>query len=296
MNGDYSRPVVLGGTALVLAGGGVAGIAWEIGVLQGIADIDLLLARQILEADVVIGTSAGAAVGAQVTSGAKLADLYDAQLRLETAEMEVDLDIDNISTIIQSAVEGASGAIDARRRIGAVAIGASTGDPAIRRAIIEARLPEKEWPSRKLFVTAIDAESGELAIFSSQSNVKLIDAVAASCAVPGVWPPVTLDGRHFIDGGVRSPTNADVVAGAERVLIIVPVLQEELSTWPSLSDELNSLAPAPVYVLGADQASVSAFGANALSPATRLPSARAGRAVGALHAKEIAEKWLQTRI
>jgi NTE family protein len=257
--------------------------------LQGIADVDPTLAKLVLESDVVVGTSAGAAVGAQITSGVTLAELYEAQLRFETAEIEVSFDAENISTVIQSAVDGASGSVDARRRIGAVAIGATTVDPAVRRAVIDARLPEKEWPNRNLFVTAVDAESGELAVFNSKSNVNLIDAVAASCAVPGVWPPVAIDGRQFIDGGVRSPTNADLVAGAECVLIILPAALAEIS--PNLEDELASLAPATVYLICADQASVRAFGSNALSPLTRDPAARAGRSVGASHAKELARKW-----
>ena len=59
-------------TALVLSGGGVAGIAWELGVLRGIADVDPALAEAVLGADVVIGTSAGASVAAQITSGVPL--------------------------------------------------------------------------------------------------------------------------------------------------------------------------------------------------------------------------------
>ena len=61
------------GTALVLAGGGVAGIAWELGVLRGLADLDPALAERVIAADVIIGTSAGSSVAAQITSGTPLA-------------------------------------------------------------------------------------------------------------------------------------------------------------------------------------------------------------------------------
>ena len=78
------------GNALVLAGGGVAGIAWELGVLCGIADADPALAGRVLAANLVVGTSAGASVAAQITCGVPLDELYAAQLRPETAEIEVD--------------------------------------------------------------------------------------------------------------------------------------------------------------------------------------------------------------
>jgi len=71
----------------VLSGGGVAGIAWELGVLRGIADVDEALAARILAADTVIGTSAGSTVAAQITSGVPLADLYDRQLSATSAEI-----------------------------------------------------------------------------------------------------------------------------------------------------------------------------------------------------------------
>ena len=82
--------------ALVLAGGGVAGIAWELGVLRGLQDADSELAGRVLAADLVIGTSAGSAVAAQITSGVPLADLYDRQLSPESAEIEVQLDMEDL--------------------------------------------------------------------------------------------------------------------------------------------------------------------------------------------------------
>ncbi len=51
----------------------------------------------------------------------------------------------------------------------------------------------------------------------------LLDAVAASCAVPGVHPPITVGGRRLVDGGLRSPTDADLAAGCDRVLVVAPV-------------------------------------------------------------------------
>jgi NTE family protein len=278
-------------TAVVLAGGGVAGIAWELGVLRGIADADPTLARRILAADLMVGTSAGSSVAAQITSGVSLDDLYAAQLRTETAEIEVEVDMEKLFADFGAALAGASGPEDAGRRLGALARATSTVDPGVRLAAVDARLPVKEWPNRRLRLPAVDAETGALTVFSRESGVALVDAVAASCAVPGVWPPVPIAGRRFIDGGVRSLTNADLAAGADRVLIIQPTLEGAPPPWGNLEAEIAALAPAAVYVISADQASVDAFGTNPLSPSTRAPAARAGRAVGAADAAGLAARW-----
>jgi NTE family protein len=279
------------GDALVLAGGGVAGIAWELGVLRGIADADPVLGGRILAADLVVGTSAGSSVAAQITSGLELDELYEAQLRPETAEIEVDVDMAKLFADIGAIMADASGAADAGRRLGSMALAAQSIDPAVRHAAVDARLPVKQWPDRQILLTAVDVETGELATFTRDSEVSLVDAVAASCAVPGVWPPVRIGVRRYIDGGARSMTNADLAAGAGRVLIIQPVLEGARQPWGELDAEIDALAPASTYVIRADQASLDAFGTNPLSPTTRAASARAGRVVGAAHAKRLGRLW-----
>ena len=92
--------------ALVLAGGGVAGIAWELGVLRGIQDVDPDLGSGLAAADVIVGTSAGSAVAAQITSGTALEDLYAAQLAETSSEIEVDFDMDSLIARVTSAAAG----------------------------------------------------------------------------------------------------------------------------------------------------------------------------------------------
>jgi NTE family protein len=282
-------------TALVLAGGGVAGIAWELGVLQGIADVDPALADRVLAADLVVGTSAGSSVAAQITSGVPLEELYAAQLRPETAEIEVDVDLVALFADLGEAVADASDAADARRRVGAVALAAPSVDPVARLAAIAARLPVPGWSDRRVLIPAVDTGSGELVVFTRESGVALLDAVAASCAVPGVWPPVAIGERRYMDGGTRSMTNADLAAGAERVLVVQPALADAPQAFGDLTAELAALGPAAVTVISADQASVDAFGTNALSPRTRSAAARAGRAVGAAEASRVAAVWALDR-
>ena len=133
--------------------------------------------------------------------------------------------------------------------------------------------------------------SGATAIFTKDSHVPLVDAVAASCAVPGIWPPVTINGRRYIDGGIRSATNADLAAGHDRILVVTPALPGQPAPFDQLDGEIEGLKPGVAHVIYADADSVAAFGANPLSPATRPPAAQAGRAIGQEHAAAVAALW-----
>jgi NTE family protein len=276
---------------LVLAGGGVAGIAWELGVLRGMGDVDPDVLSSVRRADTVIGTSAGSAVAAQITSQSSIEDLYSTQLSEHSGELEVDLDLEELMARFVTAVAGATGPDDRRRRIGALALDTQSVSESTRRTAVAARLPEKHWPDTNLMVTAVNATTGEFVVFTRESGIDLVDAVAASCAVPGVWPPVTINGHRFIDGGVRSGTNADLAAGCDRVLVIAPSLAGSPQPWGSLDDEIEQLSPADVKVIYANEASVAAFGTNPLSPSSRGPAARAGRDIGCAEAEAIGSFW-----
>ena len=277
--------------ALVLAGGGVAGIAWELGVLRGIADVDPDLLDRVRGADVVVGTSAGSAVAAQITSEASIDDLYLSQLSENSLEIEVDLDLESLMSRFATAAAGATDPEDMRRRIGAVALETRTVSESTRRAAIAARLPDIGWPDRTILLIAVNAETGEMVTFEKDSGVDLVDAVAASCAVPGVWPPVTIDGSRYIDGGVRSGTNADMAAGCDRVLVITPSRAGSPQPRGNIDDEIKLISPAAVMVIYANDSSVAAFGVNPLSPSTRGPSAREGREIGKMKADAIRSFW-----
>ena len=92
----------------------------------------------------------------------------------------------------------------------------------VRREVIAQRLPSHDWPDRALRITAIDTATGELVVFDRGSGVQLVDAVAASCAVPGAWPPVTIAGRRYMDGGVASSVNLGVARDCDAAVVLVP--------------------------------------------------------------------------
>lgn len=276
--------------ALVLAGGGLAGIAWELGVLQGIADASPEASRLLLDpATTFIGTSAGSAVAAQLATAVGLDEAYRAQLLEESAEIGADVDGERLQALFAAAVQGATSPEDARRRIGALALETATLPEETRRAVIAARVGDADWPEQRLLITAVDTATGALAVFDRTSGVGLVDAISASCAVPGVWPPVSIDGVRYMDGGVRSGSNADLAAGADWVLIVSP--QPGVGT-PGAglipTGELDALADSRVEVVYADEASIRAFGPNSLDPVVRPASARAGREQGARLADRVA--------
>ncbi|MEU8092012.1 patatin-like phospholipase family protein [Micromonospora chalcea] len=275
------------GRALVLGGGGVTGVAWELGLLAGLAGHGLRLD----EAELVVGTSAGSVVGAQVRSGTPVTQLYEAQLRPPREEVPARL---GTGVLLRWAWAGGRGrdAARARARIGAMALSARTPSEQSRRAVIAARLPSSDWPAARLLVTAVNAASGEFVVFDADSGASLVDAVGASCAVPGVWPPVTIGDRRFVDGGVRSPVNADLAAGCERVVVLAPT-RAAVGPMPRLSAQVTALraAGARVAVVSPDRAARTAIGRNVLDPARRAASARAGFAQADTVAAEVAGVW-----
>lgn len=282
----------MGWDALVLAGGGVAGIAWETGVLLGLQERAPEVARHLANGSTrYIGTSAGSTVAAQLASGATTQELFEAQVAGTVGEIMVSLDLPAFSSRMAEAVAGAASPEEARRRIGAIALAAQTPTPAARRAVIQVRLPSHVWPARELQITAIDTATGELRVFDRTSGADLIDAVAASCAVPGIWPPVEVGGVLYMDGGMRSSANADLAAGAKRVLVLVPG-PEASPLGPTVTPaERAALDDSRVQILYAGDESLAAMGTNPLDPRTRRPAAEAGRRLGREMASVVATLW-----
>ncbi|MFB4309309.1 patatin-like phospholipase family protein [Actinomadura sp. GTD37] len=275
------------GRALVLGGGGVAGIAWLTGVLAGITGEG----TDVTGADLLLGTSAGAAVAAQIGSGLALGELFARQAdpALQNPELVPSggVSLTEFGEIWMRLAEKDPDPAAIRRGLGARALATDTVDETKRRAVIEARLPVHEWPARDLRVTAVNALTGDLRVFDRDSGVSLVDAVAASCAIPMIWPPVTIGGIRYVDGGVRSPNNLDLAAGHGRVLLIAPmdgpVPAADVAEVEGRGGRVEVIVP--------DEASLAAFGDDPLDPSTRTPSANAGLAQGGAAAARTSSFW-----
>jgi NTE family protein len=256
------------------------------GLLAGLAEAG----TDLTSADLVVGTSAGSVVGAQILSDITLDSLYASALEEPAGEVAAKIGVGVLLGFVFNSMWPGDERVG-RARLGRAAMRARTVPEAERREIIRLRLPNPSWPDRNLIITAVDAETGEARNFDRDSGVSLADAVAASCAVPLVWPPITIDGRRYIDGGVRSITNADLAGGCERVVVVAPVTVA-LRRSGRIDSQLASLGPhVRSIVVSPDANARNAIGRNVLDPARRVASARAGHVQAAGVAAAVADVW-----
>ena len=235
--------------------------------------------------DRIIGTSAGAAVGAQIAGKTPLSELYFRQVKTEKQVHELVPSINYGRLFLKCipALLSIGNAEAFRIKMGKMAMNTKTICPDDRLTVIKARLPDHNWPSVNLNIIAVNAENGVSACFNNSSDVGLVDAVAASCAVPGVWPPVKIHDKTYIDGGMRSITNADYADGSKSILIIAPIPRSSLSREVEFLNKKGS----DVRVLAPDAQSKKAMGRNPLNPTLRERAARAGYDQGQVEAKQV---------
>ncbi|MGI4800337.1 MAG: patatin-like phospholipase family protein [Janthinobacterium lividum] len=272
----------MSGRALVLGGGGVAGIAWMTGVLLGLEDEGV----HLRDADVLIGTSAGSTVAAQIAGDTGLDDLFQWQIdpARQVAELTPKPHLLELAANALPVLFKLGDTAERTRRIGDLAAKTTTVQEAVRREVIAERLPVHDWPARMLKVVAVDIATGEPRIFDRLSGVDLVDAVAASCAVPGMWPPVSIGNDRYMDGGIRSSDNADLAAGCGRIVVLSPLGTGgmQLPGGKGLEAQVDGLRNigSRVLVIEPNEASRKAIGHNPLSPEARIPAAEAGRVQG----------------
>lgn len=297
-----AEPEAVHDVALVLGGGGAAGNAWEIGVIAGLAETGLDLTAI---AGLVIGTSSGATAAAQLRSGLPPAELLASVLSStvqpagRNRERPPALPMATVHERMRAISATATSAADLQRAMGAFGLECDSilgpGAPQ-HRAVVAARLPRHQWPARPMIMTAVNAHTGELAIFGSDCGVDLVDAVTAATALPGSSPTICINGAHYINGGVRSPDNADLAAGYGAVVVLSPFggrsgtlpqgqfegLRRPREWGMDLEGQVQGLRNqgSHVEVITPDDSSRAAMGTNQMDPATRAPAARAGFAQG----------------
>lgn len=277
-------------TALVLGGGGITGIAWELGILAGLARAGV----DLTDAELLVGTSAGSVVGSQLVSGLPIEELYAEQLTPADAEIGGRMSRLAMLKLLPPYALPGSGR-DKLRRVGTVAMKAHAPGSVDRVAVIRSGIPVNEWPTdRDLLITAVEAETGRFTVFERSSGVDLVTAVAASCAVPTVWPPVAINGRHYVDGGMRSVANVDLAAGVERVVVLAP-LPRSVSKKTSIRNQLEKVGPREWSVVTPDPQALADFGKNLLDPAKRADAARTGLRQSEDLVEELRHVWDSTR-
>jgi NTE family protein len=271
------------------------GVAWETGLVAGLAagGVDL---RQ---ADLVVGTSAGSMVGTRIAAGQELGASSEARPAARLPALEGGPDMETLSKVfgLWSAADDMTREL--RAEIGALALSARTVDEHIWVTQTGGNVGVEDWPETELRLAAVDAQSGSFALFSRERGVPLAHAIAASCAVPGMFPPITMEGRRYMDGGVRSGTSADAALdlAPDACLIIAPICKGTASFGALAERQMNEeaqqlrAAGGRVVCITPDSVERDAFGPNLMDAARAAASADAGYARGLELARGDAGIW-----
>ncbi|MDH6133799.1 NTE family protein [Kitasatospora sp. MAA4] len=254
--------------ALVLGPGSHVGTAWMAGLASGLRRDGVDLGA----ADLIVGTSAGAIVGALLATGQDPGRLASSA---RPAAHRVKADPGRRGAVFAVLGDRSLEPGEARRRVGRLALDGA--DPQAEEALIAGRaalIGADAWPERRLLITAVDATTGEPVVWDRDSGVPLVHAVAASSAFPGAAPPVAVDGRRYMDGALRAGPNADLAAGARTLVVVEPMAH--LVPREPLNQQLAAVAADTVVTIGPDPASVHAFGSDAGDLAAWEPAYRAG--------------------
>jgi NTE family protein len=231
-------------------------VGWELGVLRGLQDDGVDMERF----DRVIGTSAGAMAGATLAAGAPLEAIQpNAERDDALSDLVRRADFDVLGPVVAAIIAGGEPDQARRAELGAIAL-RSPHPEAAHVDVVHRFLPDGPWPDQ-LVVTAVDVHDGGFISWGARDGIGLAEAAAASSAVPGMFPPITIDGRRYMDGGMRSVTSADLAEGSEVVVIVAAPSRSEL-TDRQIADETAAIREAggSIVEIRPDAASAEAFG------------------------------------
>jgi NTE family protein len=210
------------GSTLCLGGGGLYFVAWQITYLHELSERGIDLGG----AERVVGTSAGSLVASVLEAGniGRLRKELTVLAKLPKL-MGALAPADGLGPSQQRALEAFATATDAEpdtiRRIGHAALAARTPSPATMTRNLTAVLAARGWPSDALHLTCVDAYTGERCVVTRAAKVRTARAVAASSAVPGLFPPQPVLDRRCMDGGVSGTgLHLDLLAGSRRAVVL----------------------------------------------------------------------------
>ena len=288
---------------MVLGGGGVVGIAWEVGVLAGLERAGVL---DPASAAVIVGTSAGSVVGARLALGTPVESLVEEQSRApEASSASPDEggrpargDLSAVMEIFGELRRAPKVTPEVARVVGQKAMAATTPPEDRWVASFESSIGKgTRWPSPvDLRIAALDCNTGERRMWTSADDglVDVARAVAASCAVPGMFPTVGIGDSRYTDGGVWSGTNADVVVGdgLDAVVLIAPTaaapVQPGRRNAMDVEAEQLEDAGTPVVKIVPGPSFATEIGLmNLMNPAFREPAVIIGLADGVAAAGEL---------
>ncbi|MCJ1460220.1 hypothetical protein MMC28_010599 [Mycoblastus sanguinarius] len=208
---DVSKPST---KAVVLGGGGAVGRAWETGLATGLSALGIDLGH----ADLIIGTSAGATVGAQLALGLDVEPVVDSATGPAPYPTSSS-GLQQVMAVCARAITSSTPEVE-WEQVGRVALAADTASEEANLARTTfAAVTGHGWPSN-FWATAVSTRTGRFQVWNAASEVPLERAVASSGALPGVFPPITIGDDRYMDGGVRSMLNSDLAAGYASVVVV----------------------------------------------------------------------------
>ena len=297
--------------ALVLGAGGPAAEAWHAGVTRALYEATGWDARS---AELIVGTSAGAITGLGLRAGIPPCDLY-ALKKGEDCSNEGREILDRIVTEHSEGRRDRSGqawiaewipqspALTARSlwppwhprpvhaAVGLLPSGARTTDA------LEQWLSEMHpdlWPSQRFWVPVVRLDDGRRVVLGRDDvQATAARAVRASCAVPALHEPVTVDGRRYVDGAIHSATNADLAGPPDFDAVVVSSVMSGTASWPkvrrglrmALSDVKNALDEGTLANSGDGPAWWNEAWSHAWNGGLAMRSARRQRMTSVLHAE-----------
>jgi NTE family protein len=282
--------------ALVLGGGGTVGVSWSIGVLSSLSEV---LGLDPTRARVTVGTSAGSVVAALLGDGSGLKEQVEHERTAVSSgdgSWATSFDISLVAEIFQLWTSSPEMSADVARAIGERALRASTKTGEEWVAVLDQRLTGCGWPSIDVRIATVDCATGERRVWTAADGADLIRVVSASSAVPGLIPPVPIDGVSYMDGGVWSLMNSDLIIGMDvsDVLLVAPqagggllapgaraTLEREQARLDGAGFRTHALVPGAAY---------ESIGVNAMDATLRAPAVEIGLADGVEWAKRLAEE------
>jgi NTE family protein len=282
---------------LILGGGGEVGIAWEIGVL---AALESEAGFKASTSEVIAGTSAGAIVGAYAAQGRSLQDLAELERNGSGVPVGAGFGADPgggeagntaVPDDIISALMSTEGTLEARAaRLGTLALQTPVAlDEPTFVSGFRTMLGTDQWPQVDFRPTTVQAQSGQTTLWDQASGIGLAAAVASSCAVPGVFPPVEFGGHHYIDVP-RRPFSRDLVESKSLdalifVGLILPILANNNEQKDELADQAAAGGLGIATVTGGP--GVSTLGPDLLDHSARVRAVEVGLDDGRHAAEEI---------
>jgi len=282
--------------ALVLGGGGTVGVSWSIGVLHALSES---LGFDPADAHMKVGTSAGSVVAAMLHPRVGLANQVEHERTAGAGRDDgwaTSFDIGLLAQIFQLWTSTSTMTPEVARQIGERAQRASqkTSDDWV--AVLRERLGDIDWPPGDVRMATVSCDTGERRVWKAGDGVDVVRAVSASSAVPGLIPPVEVAGDPYMDGGVWSLLNSDLVhgTGVDDVVILAPQagtgvlapgarahLEREAEALKGDGFRVHALVPGEGY---------EPIGANAMDAAMRGPAVELGLREGADWAKLLVEE------